>query len=270
MSTYVNGLVRSLPSAWAEVDRLLEAAGEAEKQDPLLYSALCRVITVLLVSQIEYFVKQIADAYVGDVNSFSTFADSPLAMKRTFCQPYLSGLSDKEKEVESRTQLLIATFEALETRFVPSSFLKDGPEGTKNNNPSPSVIAKLCSNFGVKNVFGWFTESMLDSVFEDRISEIDALLDDLNNHLLESTAEYPYKTDPSRFKISAPKDQPGRGPSLWTDFLDDILRARHAIVHGSELTNRASVHELRVVRKKILVLQCGVLVVLCHHLTAVS
>lgn len=262
MSTFVSELVNSIDSRWQEVDILIEKASEQQATNLAFYDALCRATVLLIVAHLEAFIKDIVKVIVQDINSFSRFSKSPLSLKRTFCKTYIDANLGSPAEVEQRTQKLISMLDDLETKFIVEPFLVESAYGN-NKNPSPSVITKICANFGVRNIFSWINNSNLDIVFNGTSSDISDLIGSLKLHVSISTDNYPYTIDISLFGISEPATR-NNTRSFWETFLDRLLTYRNDIAHGSSLTNSLSVAELTDFRDKVIVLQYALILVLCY------
>jgi hypothetical protein len=263
MSTFVYDLVNSIDDRLREVRILIEKAAAEQNNSSELYDPLCRATVLLVVAHLEGFVKEIAKAIIYDINQFSSFKESPVALKRTFCKTFMIFSQENGRVVEPFVQQLINMLNNLETKFVVDPFLVESSYGN-NKNPSPSVINKICANFGVRNIFSWFNGSRLDIVFSGIGSEIDLLLEKLKFHTLENTQSYPYELDISLFDVKEPSEKNAITRSFWETFLDQLLKIRNDIAHGSSLTNSLSVEELNDFLNKVIVLKYGLVLVLCH------
>jgi hypothetical protein len=263
MSTFVYDLVNSIDDRLREVRILIEKAAAEQNNSSELYDPLCRATVLLVVAHLEGFVKEIAKAIIYDINQFSSFKESPVALKRTFCKTFMIFSQENGRVVEQKVQQLINMLNNLETKFVVDPFLVESSYGN-NKNPSPSVINKICANFGVRNIFSWFNGSRLDIVFSGIGSEIDLLLEKLKFHTLENTQSYPYELDISLFDVKEPSEKNAITRSFWETFLDQLLKIRNDIAHGSSLTNSLSVEELNDFLNKVIVLKYGLVLVLCH------
>lgn len=263
MTTYVYDLAASIDNRWQEVNLLIQKASEEESKNLPLYDALCRATALLIVAHLEGFVREIAKSVIHDINSFSSFNKSPISLKRTYCKIFMESGTGDPKDIEQRTQKLIEVLNGLDTKFVVDPFLVESAYGT-NKNPSPNVISKICANFGVKNIFSWINNSRLDIVFSGVASDITALIDDLKVHILNNTQTYPYILDIGVFSILEPSSTTNTVRSFWETFLDQLMKHRNDIAHGSLLTNSLSVRELIEFRDKVIVLEYALLLIICH------
>lgn len=262
MTTFIHTLVSSLPNRWREVDVLLEnARAEEGKADTEYHDVLCRASIVLLVAHLEGFVRDCARAVLDDINKFSSFDRSPSKLKWTFCNTFVQPKDDKgHKNVAKLIQLL----EGLETKFAHEPFLFEG-KNEDSRNPSPAVIEKIAKNFGIDKFFSLMAASRLDDVFANGPSDIVALTDELRVHLLGNVEAFPYDVSPKEFGL----DSPGAGNkgqrTLWETFLDNVLKMRHEIAHGSNRLNSTSVSEIATSKAKVVILQYAFAILLCKH-----
>ena len=264
MSTYINDLVKSVDERWKEVVLLINSASKEENKDIQLYDALCRATTLLIVAHLEGFIKDLAKAIIHDVNTFSSFIVSPTALKRTFCKPYLDSSDDKQKETEQRRLKLIELLNGLEPKYVVEPFLIEGIYGN-NKNPSPDIIKKICGNFGVKNIFILINNSKLDAAFSDVSSEVTELINGLKDHIIANTLSYPYTVDLDIFDIGLSPADGINERSFWETFIDQLLKYRNDIAHGSTSINSLSVTELTVMYEKVTILEYSLTMVLCNR-----
>jgi len=267
MTTFARDLVDSLDARWYEIN-LLIAEAESRASDIDLYNAICRSVSVLMVAQFEGFMRDAAKAVLDDINEFSSFRQSPPALKQTFSRSFLEkedGASGRE--FQSRVQRLIETFDGLEAKFTLDAFLvRDAQE--YNKNPSPSVIDKITEKFGVRKFFNVINGSDLDGVFSDTASEVAKLKDRIKSHVVVGTESYPYALNSASFNIGVDAGRletaGGRSRTFWEDFLDNIMSKRHGIAHGSISDNPNSVEEIRSSLLKLEILQLAILMVVCE------
>jgi len=264
MTTFVHNLVNSIDDRWHEVRILVKRASEERHTNTDLYDALCRASVLLIVAHLEGFIKESAKAIIYDLNKFSRFRDSPLALKKTFCKPFVGALQEEGKDIEARIKRLIQTLEGLETQFLVEPFLVETAYGN-NKTPSPHVINRICGNFGVRDIFSWLNNSSLDIVFSGVNSEVELLLHDLRSYTLNKTVDYPYSINLSDFGIIKPALKTNNSRSFWETFLDQLVRYRNDIAHGSSLVNSFSIEDLVDFQNKVIVLKYGLVLVLCYQ-----
>lgn len=264
MSTFLNEFFLSLDERWKEVNLLISVAEEKEKEGATaVYDAVCRGALLLTVAHFEAILKDTAKAIVSDSNKFSTFASSPSAMKRTFCRPFIGDTFGTEKEVEQRIIKLMSVFEALDTKFEVSPFLIEDNYGGNNKNPSPNIIQKVCNNFGIKNFFTWLNDSDVDLVFSGTSSEINDLLKRMSMHIEDESQSFSYTLDPSKFNLDNSRQKP-EGRTFYETFIDELLKKRHEIAHGSVTANTSSVADLLENLLKVKILVCAFVIILGH------
>ena len=180
----------------------------------------------------------------------------------TFCKKS-TGANNEDSR---RTRELIDLLCGLETKLSLEPFLIESAHGN-NKNPSPKIIDKICTNFGVSHFFARIENSHLDIVFSGVKSDTEALLQELMHHTSVGTKAYLYSMNVVEFRINAadPKGRGRRINSFWITFLDQLLESRNGIAHGSSPSNSLSIEELRDFRNKVAVLQHALVLVLCHE-----
>jgi hypothetical protein len=250
MDTFVYVFACSMEERFKEIDILIAKAAQEEPHNSDLYDALCRATIVLMVAHLESYIKDVTKSVLNDINKFSSFKDAPVELKRTFCRAYIDAPPDS-KELQQKTLKLIDIFDSLETKFTHEPFFYESKYGD-NKNPSPDVINKICKNFGISNVFDWIKESKVDDIFSSTESEISNLVIELRMHVFESTINYPYDIDLNKFGLSNAVID--KGKSFYETYLDELLKKRHEVAHGSSLDNSFSVKVLTEHRNKVIIL----------------
>lgn len=243
MSTFAYDFFQSIENRWKEIDRLLENAEEKSDNEEL-YDSLCRATIVLMVANLEGFIKETVKVILNDINTFSNFCDAPSKLKITFCSTFID-INENPQKVFN----LIKEFDELETKFKVEPFLFEN-----NKNPSPSIIDKICNKFGIENFFPMIEESNINVVFENDKEETEGLINSLRNELLKGSKEYPYTLDLELFNLNIKAKKSKKG-GLWRDFLDELLRKRHAIAHGTTFKNEVSSKEILQLKQKVKILQ---------------
>jgi hypothetical protein len=250
-----------LGTRWREVDVLLNKAKDEESKPNLdLHDVLCRAAVVLIAAHLEGFVRDCAKAVVDDINHFSTFKKTPNIVKRTFCSSFIVA---EGEESNARVEKLIQTFDTLETKLSPEPFLFHGKNDDQKN-ASPSVIERITRNFGVKKVFSLLAGSKLDDVFAGSALAADVIATELQNELSNAVLAFPYTVDVGKFGLDVRGTVAAKARTLWETFLDSLMKERHQIAHGSSQLNGSSVSEIRLIKAKVIVLQYGLMAVLCN------
>jgi hypothetical protein len=262
MSTFAYELISTTDDRWREIPLLLGTAAHQSTSDELR-DALCRAATVLIVAHFEGFLKYAAKAIIDDINKYSTFRAAPSQVKRVFCRAFTgTGNSGKgSREDNEREEKLINLLEGLDTKVDATPFTG----GTSN--PKPDVVERICASFGADNVFSLINESKIDIVFTGTDSEAEDVLKEIRGHLLAGLQAFPYKVRPSLFNMDKPTGKSrtggGRTPTLWEEFVDNLLEQRHVIAHGTSIVNGRSVGEVERNYRKTRLLMHAVLLVMC-------
>ncbi|EPB9403435.1 MAE_28990/MAE_18760 family HEPN-like nuclease [Clostridium perfringens] len=243
MNTFAYDFFESMHDRWQEIDLLIQKAKDEENNEDL-YNVLCRAAVVLSVANLEGFIKETVKVILNDINKFSKFCDAPEKLKITFCNSFLD-VENNYKQVNK----LIKLFDELETKFTVEPFLFEN-----NKNPSPTIIDKICNKFGINNFFGIIEESKVNIVFENDNEQTKALIERLYKSLLNGCENYPYKVDLTEYELNLNAKKSSK-KGLWKDFLDELLRKRHAIAHGTTFDNEVSISEMLIMKQKIQVLQ---------------
>ncbi len=255
MTTFAYDLTCGLNERWAEVELLIVKAQEQESSNNDFYNVLCRTTVILIVAHFEGFVKDVAKAILDDINKFSCFKDTPHPIKTTFCNLFI----DIDQSGDYRkVNKLIQTFDGLDTKFELDPFLFEN-----NKNPSPTIIHKISKRFGINDFFGLLDSSSIGDVFKNGKKENRDLLNALKLHVEDGVKEYPYHLDPSFFDITTVSKK--EKESMWKTFLDQLLKIRHSIAHGTDFSNALSVTELNDYKQKIQILQYVFALVMFHN-----
>ncbi len=181
-------------------------------------------------------------------------------MKRTFCSTFIVSQGE---ESNVKVEKLIQMFDGLNTKLEHEPFLFHGKHDD-HKNPSPSVIEKVSQNFGVKNIFALIADSKLDEVFAGSLSAIAQLTSDLRTELDATVSAFPYTVDIAKFALDMPGVTKAKVRTLWETFLDNLMKERHQIAHGSSQLNGSSVTEIRLSKSKVIILQFALMALLCN------
>jgi len=84
MSTNLVTLLEKLDRQWKEVDQLIDNAKENRANNEDLYNALCRSISILIVSHLEGFTKELVKNIIFDLSEGFSFREMPSAIKKTY------------------------------------------------------------------------------------------------------------------------------------------------------------------------------------------
>ncbi|WP_410501738.1 MAE_28990/MAE_18760 family HEPN-like nuclease [Exiguobacterium acetylicum] len=245
---------------WEEIQLLINKASYFQSEKSF-YDALCRSTIVLLVGQIEGYIKDLAKAIITDLNDNVAFSDLPRNIKKNFTNYYL-GDGGRYTELNDFFNLYNADLKT-------EPFL--GPYSVNGNkNPSANVIDKVMNSFGIDGVFSYLYNSQLDTIFENDHEEISKILHDLQDYLFNKTKSFPYEIDLKIFSLnkhSIKFTKSNRELSLFKTFLDDLLHSRHAVAHGSTFENQLTIEQLVDYERKARALQYGIALILIHDVT---
>ncbi|QNR68488.1 hypothetical protein IAQ67_05365 [Paenibacillus peoriae] len=254
-STFASLFIIELEERWSEIEILIEQIKLQTNDD--VKNVLCRSAVVLLVAHLEGFMKEAAATLIKDLNKHCSFLEFPKRIQKTFCSLYLSNINDSGG-IDNRIQgKLLEKFGELNARLSVEPFLFE-----RNKNPSPTVIEIILNNFGVKDFFKLLHKSSLDIVFENNSSETLTLLEDLKNYTIQAVVSYPYEIDLEKYNMSILDGKLAREDSLWIVFIDELLKKRHSIAHGSNFQNEIAVNELEDAKTKVQILQYAITLVL--------
>jgi RiboL-PSP-HEPN len=260
-STYMHAHVGSTAARWAELDVLLSLANQGGISTSS-HDALCRATIVMIVAHFEGFIKDTIRALIDDINSHSTFTKVPKQAQRIHCRLYTGsdqdGTGKISKEENERELALISLFESLNAK------LAHGPFVGGTSNPKPSIISRLCRQFGVDDLFYLLENSDLDSVFSSSLATIEGKVLALETMLLSGVSSYPYNISKSSIGITNTGSRPNKKTeTLWETFVNNLLAQRHTIAHGSSLENSKSTQELRELASSARTLALATALVLC-------
>jgi hypothetical protein len=263
MTTHVAALADTVDRRIHEIDVAIRMA-ELQAVDSMEYSVLCRSTVVLISAYMEGFSRDLSRSVVNDHNEFSSFAQAPKGMQRSFCRWFI----DKEgKDGEDATKRLTDSLAASNVRFSPEAFLFD-----RNRNPAPAILERLVATFGVRSLFRRLAGSSFDAFFAGDTVETRRLLDEVKQHVTDGVSSFPYQVNAAKFGIAgAGSEFPPNGKktrSLWEDWLDSLMVARHDVAHGKESQNQPSIADLVRFRDGALLLSLAALLVLCDHCRA--
>ena len=243
--TFVFSRLDSIEKRFKEVELLLQFA-EDNQDDDKVYATFCRSAHIILVAHFEGIIKEICKDIIADINYNTTFDKIPNKIFSTFCEYFLI----KEKKECYDISINSLKLKLKEAFGNSNSNLKFEPFiQSVDKNLAPSILETILERFGSNRFFWSLKNSNLDVVFEDSKTEIEELKKLLKNHVIESVVNYPYCVNKS---IYCPDitilDQKSK-KTLWEEFIDDLLKERHGIVHGQKLDNsysHFSIHEAKI------------------------
>ena len=265
MGSFAHGLVSSMDERWSEVDLLIETAerfeaAERDGHNVKLQNALKRSAVVLIISHFEGSMREIVKAAIADLNRFSRFRDMPSSIKWNYCNSFFEADTDSKLKTK-RIERLMAVFDNANTAVEAESFWLE-----RNRSTSPEQISRLCRSFGIRDFFGLINDSELDVVFQNDRAGTDELLDKIHSHMTAGVYEFPYHLSLDLLGIHKNPNTAGnrRGRTLWEEFLDQVLKERHSIAHGTSLFTEMSAEDIRDQKTKLQILQKVIAMLILH------
>lgn len=259
MSVYFTESLVQFQWRWREIETLSKLASK-NKKDENVYNSICRAIIVLMVAHFEGTIRDTAKAIIDDFNTHSKFSKLPDAMKRVFCKELVEGFNESgSKELEQRTQKAIALFDTLSPQIALEPYLREG------KNPSPSIIERVGRNFGIKNFFKILDQSDFDVVFINEKRKIGQFKRRLKEYLNKATDRYPYDVNPKKFRLG--QNPKPASPTMWEDFVNNLLLIRHGIAHGSNTENLKSISDIIEIGTKLEILEYAFMHVMCLQIS---
>lgn len=253
MSTNVTYYLAQLNIQWNEVELLISEAERVKDINQDLFNVLCRSASILIVSHLEAFTKDLCPVIVEDINNHCLFKEIPLALQKTACDKYIDDQANKHHFLKTIIEDLSRSHDF---KICYKSFLFK-----KNNNPKPDIIKSTGVKFGINNIFENINDSIFDNAFISS-NRTKKLLNQMLNILPASTKTYPYRTKKNIFSLKAKRYS---GKSVWEEFLNELNKSRHAIVHGNSFENNDDEASLREKMNKIRLFQLVIIYLICSY-----
>jgi hypothetical protein len=246
--TFIFSRLESIEKRFQEVDILLRFAEENQNNDEA-YPTFCRSAHIILVAHFEGAIKEICKDVIDDINYNNTFDKVPSKVFATYCDYFL--VKEKNNEFSSKgknnlREKLAVAFGKSKANLKAEPFIF-----VEGKNLAPAIIDSILLRFGLKNFFWSLKNSSLDVVFEDSRTEIEELENLLRNHIGENIIRYPYTVSKSIYNPDETILTEQKQKTLWEEFIDDILKERHNIVHGQSLNNPYNHEDLNKAKIKI-------------------
>lgn len=257
MTTFLFEFINQTDEHWKEVDLLLKEADRQESNDNLR-NAICRSVTILIITHLEGFIKGLVNSVVYDLNQNCDFKELPFPIQRTYCAKYVGDQSS----FESKVKMLVGKFCSIGGKITPDPFFF--PD---NKNPKPEIFTKVFLKFGINKVFSHLHESELDNAFSKTNKELQKLVKSQRSHIIKSTKSFPYSCLLSRIKLDKSSCKNNSSKPLWEEFLSDANRKRHKVVHGNEFINSVSIQELKERKLKAICFQYGLVELIAGHIS---
>jgi hypothetical protein len=257
MSTSLFEFINQTDKNWKEVDLLLKEA-ERQKKNENLRNAICRSVTILIITHLEGFIKGLVKSIVSDLNQNCNFEELPLPIQRTYCIKYVGDQPSFEKKIK----MLMEKFCSMGGKITPDPFFF--PE---NKNPKPEIFTDVFSKFGISKVFSHLHESDLDDAFAKTNKELEKFVKSQRSHIIKFTKSFPYNCLLSRIKLDKSSSKNKHNKTLWEEFLNDANMKRHKVVHGNEFINSDSVQALKERKLKAICFQYGLVELMAGHIS---
>lgn len=257
--TFLFNRLDSLERRFREVDTLLDLA-HLNIQREELYTTYCRAAHILLVAPFEGAIKDVCKDIIDDLNYNCTYDKVPSKVFATFAEHFLIKERSEysEKQIHALRIKLQITLSSSPANLIVSPFLFP-----INKNLAPGILDTILERFGIDRFFWSLKNSDLDVVFEDSKTETETLRDKLKQHLNQTVRHFPYTSNRNIYNPDPEIQKSKKVKTLWEEFIDEILKERHSIVHGSELLNLSDHEDLYTARVKIEILIYVVLINLC-------
>lgn len=242
MTTFADEFFSHFDENWQEVDMLMKLIDEMDDNDHRI-KTYCRIISVLMVANLEGYLTEIVRMLIKDINYYGSFSSSNNVMKRTFCSQFIPD----EKGNEGRLTKLVETFDGLNVKF------NDDPFIFYNKNPKATVIDKLFSKVGGENFLGYISQGDIDDVFQNDLSENEKYIKELKRRIEAGIKSFPYDINLNGLGFN---DKPKKiKECLWGSFINEILKNRHAVAHGMNFNGNLNINILNEQKLKIVILE---------------
>ncbi|NHN89960.1 HEPN domain-containing protein [Acetobacter conturbans] len=260
MSTAVFEVAITLPQRMGEVRKLVEKAELCNETDPEFRDALCRSASVLLVSHVEGFLKDVVSSICADLNYFvRDFSRMPESMKRDFSYRISHYDGVPKCDIEKRTNK-IKEFFTINSVPIDFDFL---PIKENMGNPTVSSIDKYFTPIGINKIVSSLSSDFYHQIFSGSASSAYKLLRKCKSSY-SKVYSWPYQAySNSDFKEPPNKGDPYATDALWATFIEDMLRRRHKIAHGSTLENTESTVNLERDINKVEIMITGIMIYAC-------
>lgn len=263
-NTFVSVRLENIEKRFSEVDTLLLLA-QANKSNDQIYSSLCRSAHVLLVSHVEGIYKDIVKDVIDDLNSNIDFINLSESIFRTFSLHFIHSADVNQAGNEKVKNKLWEAFKGYKCNLKIEPFLR-----VDNKNPTQKILEDILNKFGEKDFFVSLANSKLEIVFENSKNISLKELSRIKRYTKNGTQNFPYTVDKSYYlsslasnHITSKNKRAKKG--LFEEFLEEFLKDRHSIVHGSRLDNPKNSHEIELSKIKIEILIYAFIICLCSR-----
>ena len=239
MTTSAFALAADIDSRLNEMRNIVSRAEKAFDVDEELYDILCRAGSILLVSALEGFIKDLNVALQTDLNlNIENFSAMPKKMQREFANKmaYYDNVPDAERH--RRSSQILKFFEINSVNIDMNAFPY---KENLNKNPSSNFIDSSFAKYGIQSALHCLAGSRFEVVF-DNDTATDVVLRREIRRMRATLFHFPYRALPEKFELVDWAPDRGRviPNSLWHTYLENISGRRHTIVHADTQANPTS------------------------------
>lgn len=258
MSTFLYRLAESLPVKLSEMRAIVSRAQSASETEEELYDILCRAGAVLIATSLEGIIKDINVAIQSDLNEHvASFAAMPVGMQRTFASRILFFEGVSPGDLEKRVNQLVRFFKTNSVNIDMEMFTYKDRD---HKNPTANIVDRAFNRYGINSVLHCLSGSKFEAVFSGDKSENIRLRRDIKR-MRSTLYKFPYATLPPRYETADWIPVKGQlvPNSIWNEYLGNILRRRHGVVHADSMVNPTSWEVLRSDTEKLEILFSGII-----------
>ena len=258
MTTFAYTLSEGISARLAEIREIGTRAESEFDKDPIIYDILCRSGSILIVSALEAFIKDLNTAIQSDLTSnISKFSDMPKKMQREFSEKIVYFEGVPEADIKKRSNQLLKFFENNSVKIDMGAF---NYRESLNKNPSANMVDSAFNRYGINSILHCLSGSKFEAVFNND-SSTDFVLKREIIRLRATLFAFPYKPMPPSFDMKdwLPLKAQSVPNSIWHTFLENMLRRRHGVVHADTRDNPTSWQAINDDSNKLEILFSGLL-----------
>lgn len=244
MATYAEEFFNHFDDNWEEIDMLIDLINSLEDEDPKL-KTYCRILSVLMVANLEGYLTEVIRTLIKDINYHKFFCFTNNQMKRTYCLQFIPDGKGSDKRIAK----LIEMLDTLEVKYNEAPFLFES-----SKNPKVSIIEKLFSKVCSTDFWGHICGGDIDDVFQNNIEDNEKYILLLKGRIKSGVSVFPYNIDKSDLGFNNKTNKINK-ESLWSMFIDEILKNRHQVAHGMNYNFTMNRNVIREQKEKIIILE---------------
>lgn len=244
MATYAEEFINHFDENWQEVDMLIDLVNNL-KDDDTKSKTYCRILSVLMVANLEGYLTEAVRTLIKDINYHKYFCLSNNAMKKTFCLQFIPD----EKGNGRRITKLVEMFNGLDVKYNEAPFLFEN-----NKNPKMSIIDTLFSRICGTDFWGYICGGEIDNVFQNNIEENEKYITLLKERIRNGVIVFPYNIDRRNLGFNDEVKKNNK-ECLWNLFINDMLNNRHQVAHGKNSNFTLNRNVIREQKEKIIILE---------------